>query len=76
MAFCRQIICLKRISNQSNMKKIILFAIYYMIIKMNSYDIQSVYLCCTVGIPMLHTWCQIAALFVPDSCSFLAPFFC
>ena len=35
MAFCRQIICLKRISNQSNMKKIILFAIYYMIIKMN-----------------------------------------
>ena len=26
------------------------------------YEILSVYLCCTVGVPMLHLWCQGAAL--------------
>ena len=27
-----------------------------------SYEILSVYLCCTVGAPMLHLWCQGVAL--------------
>ena len=29
-----------------------------------SHEILSVHLCCTVGIPMLHLWCQGAALLV------------
>ena len=48
--------------NSSTSKKLRLCRKERWLCREYSYEILSVYLCCTVGAPMLHLWCQGAAL--------------
>ena len=48
--------------NSSTSKKLRLCRKERWLCREYSYEILSVYLCCTVGEPMLHLWCQGAAL--------------